>query len=280
MSTDDHNNAPRPDELDDVGIPMKWLNRSRAVATSTSARPGRSEIAFLDSLDAAPRPRRRVLALELQDEDESREAYCPPAPPANATNLPAEPFAGALNAAGSSVAPVAMESEEPVAPRSERRRIVHGTAYAVLAGALCLGALAFYRGGGLERSTWSPDPVKAGATSPVRRVLAAVPSQVLPAVALPPREIEAAPLDLARVDAALQAAWGRARVCLPPQDKGVVVSVHAVLSTSGRVTSAWVEGARYGGTVVGRCIARTIRSTVTAPFEGDALLINRSYVVQ
>jgi len=113
----------------------------------------------------------------------------------------------------------------------------------------------------------------------VDRVLAAAPIQVLSAVTAPPREIEPAPFDLARADAALAVAWNRVSACTPPQDKGLQVTVNMVLAPSGRVTAAWVASPPYAGTTVGQRIAKKLRSAATAPFQGEALVINRSYVV-
>jgi hypothetical protein len=288
MSSNDKTYPPRPDEDHDVGIPPRWLIERNAIPTNASGNQFRDNLPFVDSLGAGPR-HRRALTLELQEETDSPEAFPPPVPPDDSTRIPStwrragdnladeDPL---LNAAGSSVAPVAMESVEQPAPRFARRQVVHSAAYAVLLGALCIGAVGFYRGGGFERATWTADPAKARATSPVQRVLAAAPIQILSAVVAPAKEIEAAPFDLARVDAALDVAWGRAKACTPPQDRGLPVSMNVVIAPTGRITSAWVASESYGGTTIGHCIARKFRSTVTAPFQGEALVIHRVYLVQ
>jgi hypothetical protein len=287
MSGDDKKYPPRPDGDLDVRIPPRWLELRNTLPWNGAGEKSRIDVPVADSPGVAPRLRRRPLLL-LQDDDYVPDVLPPTMPPETLAAAPSSwrPAGAAAasaesssNAAGSSVAPVAMDPGDHVQRGFERRQVVHGAAYAVILGVVCLGAVGFYRGGGFERSTLAIGLDRVWATAPVQRVLAAAPIEALSAARTAPREIEAAPFDLAKVDAALDGAWHRAKTCIPPEDKGLPVTVNVVLSPSGRITSAWVAGNRYGGTTVGHCIARTFRSTVTAAFQGEALVVDRTYTV-
>jgi hypothetical protein len=86
----------------------------------------------------------------------------------------------------------------------------------------------------------------------------------------------ARPADIDRSAAAVAiAAAGRsAAACLSPDDPRGAMPVSVTFATSGRVTTARIEGGPFAGTEVGGCIARTLRSARVGGFEGSPVTIH------
>jgi hypothetical protein len=116
----------------------------------------------------------------------------------------------------------------------------------------------------------SPDAVSVAASN-----------AVLPQASKPDRArsaVEPAPtaaFDVAAADAAIDAAFQRARGCRSASDPKGVATVALTYAPSGRTTTALVSGI-FAGTSTGSCIAAALRSARIQPFTGTLVTVKRS----
>jgi hypothetical protein len=114
----------------------------------------------------------------------------------------------------------------------------------------------------------SPDAVSVSAANPVL----ALPATAGTRPAEPP---EMGAFDPSVADAAIGAAFQRARGCRSAGDTKGIASVTLTYAPSGRVTTALVSGT-FAGTPVGSCIAAMLRSARIEPFTGALVTVKRS----
>lgn len=89
----------------------------------------------------------------------------------------------------------------------------------------------------------------------------------------------AAGFDAAAASSSITAAFARASSCLKDGDPRKSATILLTYAPSGRVTTAVLQGP-YSGTVVGGCIASTLRSARVPPFSGDYVTVKRTSVLR
>lgn len=86
-----------------------------------------------------------------------------------------------------------------------------------------------------------------------------------------------APFNTAAAKSALASAAARAASCKKPGGPTGPGKAVVTFSTSGKATSAVVQGGAYGGTPVGGCIASVFRQATVPPFSGSAVTVSKSF---
>lgn len=115
----------------------------------------------------------------------------------------------------------------------------------------------------------SPDAVSVAAASPVLALPAGPASS----------RAEMGPFDPAVAEAAITAAFQRARGCRSATDPKGVATATLTYAPSGRVTTALVSGI-FAGTPTGSCIAAALRSARIEPFTGALVTVKRSATLE
>jgi cytoskeletal protein RodZ len=90
----------------------------------------------------------------------------------------------------------------------------------------------------------------------------------------------AGPFDPGAARSALNAAAGSASGCRQEGDPSGTASVVVTFATSGRVTSATVNGPPFAGTRTGGCIASRMRSARVPPFSGSPITVSKTVTIQ
>jgi hypothetical protein len=117
----------------------------------------------------------------------------------------------------------------------------------------------------------SPDAVSVAASSRVH-----APPSVTGAARNSPVTSEATGgFDVAAAEAAIEAAFRRARECRSASDPKGVATVTLTYAPSGRITTALVSGT-FAGTSIGSCVAAALRSARIPPFSGSLVTVKRS----
>jgi hypothetical protein len=84
-----------------------------------------------------------------------------------------------------------------------------------------------------------------------------------------------AAFDVAAAEAAIEAAFQRARACRTASDPKGVATVALTYAPSGRITTALVSGV-FAGTSTGSCIAAALRSARIPAYSGSRVTVKRS----
>ncbi len=97
----------------------------------------------------------------------------------------------------------------------------------------------------------------------------------------PTKEVPlAGPFDTGAARSALNAAAGSASGCRQEGDPSGTATVVVTFATSGRVTSATVNGPPFAGTRTGGCIASRMRSARVPPFSGSPITVSKTVTIQ
>lgn len=97
----------------------------------------------------------------------------------------------------------------------------------------------------------------------------------------PTKEVPlAGPFDPGAARSALNAAAGSASGCRQEGDPSGTATVVVTFATSGRVTSATVNGPPFAGTRTGGCIASRMRSARVPPFSGSPITVSKTVTIQ
>lgn len=84
----------------------------------------------------------------------------------------------------------------------------------------------------------------------------------------------------AAANAALNGAAGSASGCKAPGDPSGVARVSVTFAPSGRATRSVVNGAPFGGTTTGSCVAAAFRSLSVPAFTGDPVTVTKSVSIR
>lgn len=128
------------------------------------------------------------------------------------------------------------------------------------------------------------EPKEPGTTTaPKPEATAAAPATAAPAPTEPPKATPPPPagneFDKGAASAAMSAAASRAMACKGDGPSGTA-SVSVTFASSGRVTSAKVEGGPFSGTPTGGCIATAFRSATVPPFDGSPVTVRKSVSIR
>lgn len=141
---------------------------------------------------------------------------------------------------------------------------------ALMAGLAASGAIALAV---IRASAPSRAPISQAGTQP-----ACTPAATQPGSSSLPHPLP--PLDSTAVVAAIQGAVQLAEWCRAQEDRGAWVRVSVTFASSGRVTSAQLEGAAYEGTRTGRCVESVFRSLRVSPFDGRPVRVHKSFLLR
>jgi hypothetical protein len=108
------------------------------------------------------------------------------------------------------------------------------------------------------------------------------PAEAKPAEEKPaePAATGAGPFQPDAAKAALAASAAQASGCRKGDDPAGSAVVIITFATSGRVTSANVNGPPFAGTATGGCIAAAMRKTKVPPFDGDRITVSKTVQIQ
>jgi len=124
----------------------------------------------------------------------------------------------------------------------------------------------------------SPVPVQAPQDAAVEGDTALAGDVATEALAPPPAALPGFDADAAK--RALGASSFNASSCRKGDDPRGTAEVIVTFAPSGRVTSANVNGAPFGGTATGGCIAATLRSATVPPFSGNHVTVRKLVTVR
>jgi hypothetical protein len=129
------------------------------------------------------------------------------------------------------------------------------------------------RGDGLNAAVVAvaPDAVSVAASNRAH----GLPGGTSAARRVPVAPTVVAAFDVAAAEAAIEAAFQRARACRSAGDPKGVATVALTYAPSGRVTTALVSGV-FAGTSAGSCIAAALRSARIPAFAGSLVTVKRS----
>jgi len=88
------------------------------------------------------------------------------------------------------------------------------------------------------------------------------------------------PFDAQAAKSALAAGALSASSCRKGDDPRGTAIVVVTFAPSGRITSATVNGAPYGGTATGGCVAATLRSMTVPPFAGNHVTVSKRVTIR